>query len=96
MNKPIYIREAETQNEAGDRIVLYYNINEKSTSAEEGPAYGVGITMYTQRSGERTLCEKKSMEGIFKTVSEAKRFADRLCSGLATPVTLEYIVEDIS
>lgn len=96
MKKPIYIREAETQNEIGDRIVLYYHINEKSTSSSDEPAYGVGITMYTQRIGERTVCEKRNMEGIFKTISEAKHFADRLCNGLATPVTLEYIVEDIS
>ena len=96
MAETTYIREAETENEAGDRILLCYHTNEKKikNSSGESIRYGVGLTMYTQRLGERTRCEKMSMEGIFTTLNEARRFVDVLWRGLVTPITLEDIVAD--
>jgi len=96
MTKNTYIREAETESAVGDRILLYYHTNEKKTKtlSGEGKKYGVSITMYTQRTGERTHRERKSMEGIFNTQKEAERFVDVLCNGLVTPITLEDIVAD--
>ncbi len=96
MAEATYIREAETESAAGDRILLYYHTNEKKIKNSSGECvrYGVSITMYTQRTGERTRCEKKSMEGIFATMNEARRFVDVLCGGLVTPITLEDIVAD--
>lgn len=96
MPEKVYIREAETESAAGDRILLYYHTNEKKIKSSSGESirYGVSISMYTQRMGERTRCEKKSMEGIFATSNEARRFVDVLWRGLVTPITLEDIVAD--
>ncbi len=96
MPEKAYIREAETESAAGDRILLYYHTNEKKikTSSGECLRYGVSITMYTQRTGQRTHRERKVMEGIFSTRKEAEKFVDVLCRGLVTPITLEDIVAD--
>ena len=96
MSKEAYIREAETTSGYGDRIVLYYFTNEKKIHTSDGivTKYGVGIIMYTQSPNERTRREKKSVEGIFRTKEEAERFADVLCNGLVTPITLDDIVAD--
>lgn len=96
MSEKAYIREAETESASGDRILLYYHTNEKKIKNSSGECvrYGVSITMYTQRRGQRTRREKKVMEGIFGTRKEAAKFVDVLCRGLVTPITLEDIVAD--
>lgn len=96
MREKMYVREAETINGYGDRVVLYYFTDEKRilTSGGEIMKYGVGIAMYTQQPGQRTNRERKVMEGIFFTREEAEAFVDVLCRGLVTPITLEDIVAD--
>ena len=61
MGEPMYIRQTETESIQGDRIILYYFTVEKRkpSGREEIFRYGVGIDMYTQLPGERTLKERK-------------------------------------
>ena len=96
MRNSNYIREAETTSVYGDRIVLYYFANEKKINTSDGEVtkYGVGIIMYTQMPNQRTRRERKDAEGIFSTKREAEEFADILCRGLVTPVSLDDIVAD--
>ena len=96
MEEPMYIRQTETESIMGDRIVLYYFTGEgKSIRDNKGKMrYGVGIDMYTQLPGERTLKERKIVENIFETKREAEEFIDMLCRYVVTPATLEDIVAD--
>ena len=96
MGEPMYIRQNETESIKGDRIILYYFTVEKSKLNESGEEirYGVGIDMYTQLPGERTLKERKISEDIFKNKREAEKFIDVLCRCCVTPATLNDVVED--
>ncbi len=96
MDEPMYIRQTETESIMGDRIILYYFTMEKRNHSEreESIRYGVGIDMYTQLPGERTLKERKIVENIFATKREAEKFIDMLCRCVVTPSTLEDIVAD--
>ena len=96
MGEPMYIRKAETESIMGDRIVLYYFTSEThSNPASDGKIrYGVGIDMYTQLPGERTLKERKIAEGVFASKRDAEKFIDILCHGVVTPSTLEDIIAD--
>ena len=95
MGEPMYIRHTETESIMGDRIVLYYFTTEinKNVSDREF-CYGVGIDMYTQLPGERTIRERKISDGIFRSKREAERFIDMLCKCTVTPSTLEDVIED--
>ena len=97
MNEPIYIRQTETESISGDRIVLYYFINERAVMSDKGEKlrYGVGIDMYTQLPDERTLKERKVSEGIFSSKTDAESFIDLLCRGIVTPTSLDDIIEDM-
>lgn len=96
MGEPMYIRQTETESIQGDRIILYYFTVEKRkpSGREEIFRYGVGIDMYTQLPGERTLKERKITEDIFATKREAEKFIDMLCRCVVTPVALEDVVAD--
>ncbi len=96
MGEPMYIRQTETESIMGDRIILYYFTNETRESRPGGETirYGVGIDMYTQLPGERTLKERKIAESVFETKREAEKFIDILCKGVVTPSTLDDIIED--
>lgn len=96
MEEPMYIRQAETESIMGDRIVLYYFTKETraKTLLGEKVRYGVGIDMYTQLPGQRTLKERKIAEGIFETKREAEKFIDVLCRGVVTPATMDDIIAD--
>lgn len=96
MEEPMYIRQAETESIMGDRIILYYFTvgNVQSASEENEHIYGVGIDMYTQLPGQRTLRERKITEGVFKSKRDAEKFIDILCRGIVTPATLDDIIAD--
>lgn len=96
MGEPMYIRQTETESIMGDRIILYYFTNETRSrdSGGEVTRYGVGIDMYTQLPGERTLKERKIADSVFRTKYEAERFIDVLCNAVVTPSTLEDIIAD--
>lgn len=91
MKEPSYIRRAEAESSVGDRLILCYFITEQKGREK---SYGIGIDMYTQRYGERTVRERKTVKGIFALKSDAEKFIDILCRGCVTPTTLDDIVED--
>ncbi len=95
MQEPMYIKHTETKSTMGDRIVLYYFTNEKrSYELHNERIYGIGIDMYTQLPGERTLKERKIVDNIFKSKTEAEKFINVLCRATVTPTTLEDIIAD--
>ncbi len=93
MKDVTYMKKTETLSLKGDRIVLYYFVEEKKTQNNEN-SYAVGIDMYTQLPGERTLKERKISDAVFRNRKEAESFLDILSAGSVTPTTLSDIVED--
>lgn len=91
MKEPSYIKRTETESSVGDRLILCYFLTEQKGKEK---SFGIGIDMYTQRYGERTVRERKTVKGIFATKNDAERFIDILCRGCVTPTTLEDIIED--
>ncbi len=96
MKEPIYIKHTEAKSTLGDRIILYYFTNEKLFCEDDKKrvGYGIGIDMYTQLPGERTLKERKIVEDVFSVKNDAEKFIDLLCRGTVTPSTLEDIIAD--
>ncbi len=96
MAEPKYLITNETENELGDRVVLYYYVIESKPEKNEFKAktYGIGIDMYTQHPGQRTLKEKKYIENVFTSEKDAKTMTDILCRGCVTPVTLKDVLYD--
>ena len=96
MKEPGYIRQTETQSDAGDRIILCYFLTKHNTivNGKGVTTYGVGIDMYTQRPNEQTIRERKTAKSLFRKREEAVLFTDALCKGFVTPTTLSDIVED--
>ncbi len=96
MAEPTYLITNETENELGDRVVLYYYVIESKPKQNEfnSKTYGIGIDMYTQLPGQRTLKEKKYIEDVFTNEKDAKKMTDILCRGCVTPVTLKDVLYD--
>lgn len=95
MKETNYIIQTETESAVGDKIYLCYFITQSEESqVKDGKRYGVGIDMYTQKPGQRTKKERKSIGGLFCTRLEAELFIKLLCSGDVTPTTLQDVVED--
>ena len=96
MSEPMYIRRAETESIMGDRIVLYYFTNEEvcNIGMRKSIRYAIGIDMYTQLPGERTVRERKISQAVFAKKRDAELFIDILCKGFVTPATLDDIIED--
>ena len=96
MAEPAYLITNETKTELGDRVVLYYYVIESKPTENEFNArtYGIGIDMYTQRPGQRTLKERKYIENVFTNEKDAKTMTDVLCRGCVTPVTLKDVLYD--
>ena len=96
MEEPMYIRQTETESIMGDRIILYYFTKESRVTAAQGEKirYGVGIDMYTQLAGGKTIKERKTAEDVFECKRDAENFIDILCRGVVTPATLEDIIAD--
>ncbi len=93
MEDVTYIRKTETRSLKGDRIILYYFVEERR-HVKAGISYAAGIDMYTQMPGERTIMERKVSGAVFKTKKEAECFIDMLSLCSVTPTTLEDVVAD--
>lgn len=91
MKQPSYIRRAEAESIVGDRLILCYFLTEQK---EREKSFGIGIDMYTQRYGERTVRERKTVKGIFSTRKDAEHFIELLYRGKVTPTTLRDVLED--
>ncbi len=94
MNEPMYMKVNETQSELGDRIILYYYARETDSAEFFRPTYGIGIDMYTQLPGERTLKERKFFESVFADKKDAIKMIDMLSDGCVTPMTLSDVLYD--
>ena len=79
MKEPMYIRKAETESIRGDRIILYYfTVETRGKDADERPSYSIGVDMYTQLPGERTIRERKISDSVFSSKEEAEKLVDEL------------------
>ena len=81
-----YIQKAVSRSIVGEKLTIYY-----FTTANDG----VGIDMYIDTIGGRTIRERKISDNLFSTTAEAKAFVDKLHKGLVTPCTLQDIIDDI-
>lgn len=90
MDCPAYIRKNETQNLSGDRVILYYYCKK----SQDGDGYSVGIDMYTQIHGERTLKEEKVIDNVYPDYKRTAALVDKLCRGCVTPMSLKDVLYD--
>ncbi len=89
MKEQKYIMQKETQSETGDKIFLCYFLIKG-----EDKRFGIGIDMYTQSANRRTERERKSINNVFASKSEAIRFIKIIAQGLVTPIALADIIKD--
>ena len=96
MAEAICVLTNETKNEHGDRVILFYYVIESKPEENEfnTKTYGIGIDMYTQLPGQRTLKERKYIEDVFTSENEARIVIDTLCRGCVTPVSLKEVLYD--
>lgn len=93
MESTIYILRKESLNSTGDKIILYYYCKRETTEMTKGRVgCSVGIDMYTQRHGERTVKEENVIKNAFDNIDEAKKCVDKLCGNVVLPSNLkEYV-----
>ena len=95
MKEPMYIRKAETESIRGDRIILYYfTVETRGKDADGSLSYGIGVDMYTQLPGERTIRERKISDSVFSSKEEAEKLVDIISRCTVTPTTLCDVVKD--
>lgn len=91
MKEPAYILKKEITGINGERIILFYFTTE---SVHSKRCYGVGIDMYTQNAGARTIKVRKVMENIFEDKRKAEEFLRTICRCSVTATSLEDVVSD--
>ena len=96
MEKTICVRKNETVNRMGDKIVLYYFARERKVQSGEflKKLYTIGVEMYTQQYGMRSVKESKVIGDVSSDKYEAEKIVDMLCNRCVTPQSLPDIICD--